>query len=167
MVRLGQILSGRRHMSVSFTISALSNDQVPLAFPLIQATWPNADLASWLSFVAFFDDPAAAAGSGVLALRDPAGCICGVLAYRLDRDLQAGLILAVHLFTAIDLANSLRTVRALLDAVELRGVELGCTGLQIRLHSDQPELAQRLRALGLAFEGGVFWKKIESELSKN
>src|SRR4051794_22018210 len=124
-------------MSVSFHVAALSADQVPQAFPLIRATWPSADLIAWQSFVAFFNDHKFAGDAGVLAIRDPADAICGVLAYRLDRDLRFGRMLAVQLFTAIDLINSARTVRALLDAAEARAVELGCMGIQIRLYGDQ------------------------------
>src|SRR5450432_2353548 len=133
-------------MGVCFHVAALSDDQVPQAFPLIQATWPGADLTAWQSFVQFFNDRTVAGDAGVLAVRDPAGSICGVLAYRLDRDLQAGPMLAVQLFTAVDLMNSRRTVLALLDAAEARASELGCQGVQIRLYSDQSGLASRLRA---------------------
>jgi hypothetical protein len=154
-------------MSVSFHIAALSDDQVPQALPLIQATWPGADLAAWRSFVRFFNDRAAAKDAGVLTLRDAADCICGVLAYRLDRDLRAGRMLAVPLFTAVDLINSPRTVRALLDAAEMRAAELGCVGVQIRLYSDQSGLASRLRLLGLSCEGGLFWKKIDPAQIRN
>jgi hypothetical protein len=148
-------------MSMSYRVAALSDDQVPQAFPLIQATWPGADLTAWQSFVQFFNDRSAAGSAGVLAVRDPAGSICGVLAYRLDRDLRVGRLLAVQLFTAVDLMNSPRTVGALLDAAEGRACELNCDGVQIRLYGDQSGLASRLRALGLSSEGGVFWKKAD------
>ncbi len=148
-------------MSLSFHVGPLSGEQVPLAFPLIQATWPGADLASWLSFVEFFNDHLATMGSGVLALRDQGGYICGVLVYRRDRDLRAGPILAVELLTAVDLVDSPRTVQALLDAAETRALELGCAGVQIRLHKDQAGLASRLRSLALVSEAGLFWKKID------
>jgi hypothetical protein len=154
-------------MSVSFNVAALSGDQVPLAFPLIQATWPSADLASWQSFVEFFNDQIGAKRSGVLALRDPAGSICGVLAYRLSRDLQAGPILAVHLFTAVDLQNSLRTVRALLDAANMEALKLGCTGVQIRLRNDQTKLASRLRSLGMVPEASLLSKRTNSAPTRN
>lgn len=148
-------------MDVSFHAAALSDDQVLQAFPLIQATWPEADLASWRSFVSFFSSRPAAEGSGVLALRGPGGTICGVLAYRPDQDLRAGPILAVHLFTAVDLVNSLRTVRALLEAAEVCALEMGCSCVQIRMYGEQTRLASRLRTLGLSSEAGLFWKKID------
>ena len=100
-------------------------------------------------------------------MRDLAGYICGVLAYRLDQDLRAGAILAVHLFTAVDLVNSLRTVRALLDAAEMRALELGCAGVQVRLYNEQAGLASRSRSLGLSSEAGLFWKKIGSAQTRN
>ena len=103
----------------------------------------------------------------MLALRDSVSCICGVVAYRLARDLQAGRVLAVELFTAADLANSLGTVRALLEAAEMQALELGCAGVQIRLYNDQHALASRLRTLGLLSEAGVFWKTIDTVHTQN
>jgi hypothetical protein len=154
-------------MNASFNVAVLSGCQVPLAFPLIQATWPGIDLASWLSFVEFFNNPKTTTGSAVLALRDSVGCICGVFAYRLARDLQAGRVLSVERFTAADLANSLGTVRALLEAAEMQALELGCAGVQIRLYNDQPALASRLQMLGLLSEAGVFWKTIDPMHTQN
>jgi hypothetical protein len=154
-------------MILSFRVAALSDDQVPLAYPLIQATWPGAELGAWQSFVQFFNDRNMGEHAGVLAVRDPSAAICGILAYRLDRDLRAGRMLAVQLFTAVDLANSPRTVQALLDAAEVRAAELGCAGVQIRLYGDQSGLASRLRRLGLSYEGGLFWKQIGPVLARN
>jgi hypothetical protein len=154
-------------MILSFQVAALSDDQVAQAFPLIQATWPSAELGAWQSFVRFFNDRTMGEHTGVLAVRDPSGSICGILAYRLDRDLRAGRMLAVQLFTAVDLANSPRTVRALLDAAEARAAALGCAGVQIRLYGDQSGLASRLRRLGLSCEGDLFWKRIESRPTPN
>ena len=151
-------------MGTSYHAVALSDDLVPQALPLIRATWPTVNLASWRNFVQAFAGPAAPQGSGVLGLRDQAGCLCGILAYRLDRELQACPILAVHLFTAADLANSRRTLRALLDAAERRALELGCKGLEIRLSRGQTELASRLRALGLSSDAKLFWKQIDSRV---
>lgn len=154
-------------MSVSFHTVALSDDQVPLAFPLIQATWPGVDLTAWRSFVQFFRGQRAAAKSEVLTLCDSAGCRCGVIAYRLDHDLRVGRILAVHLFATIDLANSPQPVRALLDAAEIRASELDCEGIQIRLGQEQSGLASRLRTLGLSPEAGLFWKNIDPAPTRN
>jgi hypothetical protein len=148
-------------MSMFFHAIALSDDLVPQALPLIQATWPDVDLSAWQSFVRFFSDRELAAGSGVVALHDPTGGLCGVFAYRLDRDLRNGPVLAVQLFTAVDVVNSLRTVRALLEAAKARAFELGCTCLEIRLCSRQAELASRLHRLGLSREAGLSWSKID------
>lgn len=148
-----------RAMSASFHVATLSGDQVSQAFPLIQAVWPEADLAAWRSFVQFFDR-GAAGESGVLAVRDPADYIWGILAYRLDRDLRKGLVLTAQLFAAVDLTNALRTAQAVVEVAEARAAELGCTGVQIHLHNDRTGLASRLRALGLTSESSLFWKKI-------
>lgn len=154
-------------MSRSFDVIALAGEFVPLALPLIRATWPSVDTTSWGSFVRFFSDPAAAQASGVLGLRDTGHCLCGVLAYRRDWDLQSGPVLGIHLFTAVDLANSPGTIRALLEAAEIRALELGCESLHIRLLSGQAALAARLRALGLSYDTGLFRMEIDPRRSRN
>jgi len=154
-------------MSVSFNTVVLSGDLVPQTLPLVQATWPAVDLTAWRNFVQFFTDQAASRKSGVHGLRDSAGCFCGVFAGRLDRDLLIGPILAVDLFTAVDVANSPRTVRALLVAAEARALELGCAAVRIRLCNGQAELGSRLRTLGLASEIGQFWNEVANMQSRN
>ena len=144
-------------MSSSFHPAVVADSEIPEAYPLIQATCPDVDLDTWKQFASFFVD---CPNSGILALRDAANCICGVGAFRLDRDLRAGPILTIHLFTAADLFNSSRIVQVLLDAAETRARDLGCTGLQIRLSENQSKLASRLSALGLLSGAGFFWKKI-------
>ena len=41
-------------MTALFHTAALSGKQLPLAFPIIQATWPDARLGGWLDFAVFF-----------------------------------------------------------------------------------------------------------------
>jgi hypothetical protein len=146
-------------MSILFHTAALAGDEISQAYPLIQATCPNVDLASWEDFAKFF---AERENSGVLALRDPVNCICGVVAYQLDCDLRSGLMLTVHLFTTADLMHSLRTVQALLHAAEIRAGALGCDGLQIRLSRNQANLGSKLSSLGLSSGAGFFWKKVRA-----
>lgn len=153
-------------MNDPFHVAALLGDSIPQAFPLVQATCPGVELASWKAFVESFSDRCSADG-GVLAAFSSAGYIGGVLAYRLDRDLRAGLVLDVQLFTPVDLLNSSRMVRALLDAAEWRASELGCAGLRIRLYNDQAGVAAHLRTLGLSPEAGLFWKKIDRTRASN
>ena len=137
----------------SYQSGVMSDQLAPQALPLVQATWPEVNLASWLSFVRFFngEDP----DSRMLAMRDSSGYLCGILAYRLDHDLRDGPMLSIPLFTAVDVANSLQTVRALLDIARARASELGCAGVQIRLDKQQSKLAARLRSLGLSSEAGL------------
>lgn len=149
-------------MSTPFRVAILSDDQVPQAFPLIQAMWPGTDLPAWQKFVHFFNDRASAGDAGVLALHDPAGYIGGLLVYRLDHDLLTGPVLAVHLFATLNLMNSPQTVRTLLDAAEARATAMGCNGIQIRLPHNQRSLASHLRTLGLSLDAGLYSKMVAS-----
>jgi hypothetical protein len=149
-------------MAPRFEIVSLSGEQALRALPVVQATWPLVDRAAWATFAAAYEEPMPASAapppaprSGLLGLADDAGTLCGVLAYRCAPELRGGLTLAVALFTAIDLANSPRTVRALLDAAETRAYELACARVEIRLHPEQAELAGRLRETGLVPHAAV------------
>jgi hypothetical protein len=147
-------------MRTSFDAVALSGELIPQALPLVRATWPGVDLAAWQNFVQFFSSPPLP-GTGVLGLRDSTDCLCGILAYQMVWDLEAGPVLAIHLFTAVDLANSPRTAQVLLDVAEMRAIELGCTRIQIRLARDQAGLASRLRQLGLSAGITMVWKDVQ------
>jgi hypothetical protein len=152
---------------MNFDTVILSGELIPLTLPLVQATWPVADMTSWRNYVEFFNNPAASPERGVVGLRDSAKCFCGLFAYRLDMDLLSGRILAVHFFTAVDVANSPSTIRALLDTAETRAFELNCAAVRISLCNGQDELASRLCTLGLASEIGQFWKKVDHRAVPN
>ncbi len=149
-------------MGASFEIVSLSGERILQAFPLIQAAWPAIDLAAWKSFIRSFRAESTAGQSDVVALRNSAGYLSGVLAYRRDWDLRAGPILTAQLFLAIDLLNSLRTIGALLEAVETRASELGCAGVQVRVCNEQARLASCLNTLGLSREASVFSRNREA-----
>jgi hypothetical protein len=142
-------------MANRFEIVDLAGDQVARALPVVQATWPEVDLASWQGFVKGFEAPAVPGRSGMLALRDASGGLCGLLAYRRDERLRGDAVLTVPLFAAIDLANAPHAVRALLDAAEALASELKCGHVEIRLHEEQGEFVSRLRSLGLTSDACV------------
>ena len=137
---------------------ALAGNQVSQALPLVQVTWPEVDAAAWLRFVRSLTSRTEK--SGVLALQDAADYLCGLLVYEVENDLRAGLILTIHVFTAMDLANSAEVVQALLEAATLKAVDFGCTGVQIRVSGEQAALAARVRGLGYTERAGYLWKRI-------
>jgi hypothetical protein len=148
-------------MRTSFNAIALSSDLIPQTLPLIRATWPGVDLATWRGYVQFFSGQAAPKVSGVNGLCDGAGCYRGLYAYQLERDLLLGPVLALHLFTAADIINSPRIVEALLDTAEARAFDSGCLAMRIRLCGRQTEMASKLRSLGLTADSGQFCKRVE------
>jgi hypothetical protein len=147
-------------MARSFDTATVSANEIAPLLPLVQATWPEVDLATWRKFVEFHSAQHANRGSGILRFSDAAGCFYGVLAYRIERNLRPGLVLYIHLFTAVDLANSDDLVQTLVDAAEREAIKLDCADLQIRLTGAQVGLASRLRNLGLSESAGCMWKKV-------
>ncbi len=154
-------------MVATFSTVQLSSELAAQTLPLVRATWPAVGLRQWLGYLQFFSGEASPNFSGVNGLCDAAGCYRGLFAYQLERDLLRGPVLAVHLFTAVDIANSLRIVQALLDMAEARALDMGCVAVRISLCESQAELASRLRNLGLSKGGAQFYKKVESNPCSN
>jgi hypothetical protein len=154
-------------MAMDFHMSALCDDDAVLAFPLVLAAWSGADLPAWRAFVQSFQATARNRNAGLLAIRDRAETICGVLAYRVGRDWRAERTFNAELFIAADIVNSERPVRALLDAAEAMATELDCGMIQIRLNGSQKVLASRLRNLGLTLGRDTVWTKRVDPATRN
>jgi hypothetical protein len=142
-------------MSESFTAAELVPANLPQALPLLRATWPEIDLATWQGFAENFrrDHRTHAA---LIGLFDTCGGLCGLFASCIEHDLRGGQILAVPLFTVVDIGNSLKPVRALAKTAEARAKNHSCRSLEIRLTSEQGELIKRLRSLGFGYSGTTF-----------
>jgi len=138
-----------------FTTVSVNDRRIAEALPLIRTTWPGVGLDAWHSFVQSFKGKNAPAHSGVIALIDGSGGLCGVLAYRRELDLADGPILFVRLFSAIDLRNSSMPVRALLNAAIGQAQRHGCRSIHICLTPEQAQLEQRIRSLGVLHLGSV------------
>jgi len=149
-------------MDFSFDRGLQSENQVAEALPLVQATWRNVELTSWQRYIQSFAGEEATK-AGVMAMRDSSGRLCGLFAYNIRRTLQRGLVLDIPLFTAVDLANSLRVVGALLAAAEKQAFALNCAALEIRLSPDQSQLRDRLRGLGLSVDASLLGKPVPRE----
>ena len=156
-----------RDMSFIYQIDALGDEEISLALPLIQVTWPVVDLPLWRKFVkeSRFDE--CSAQSGILVLRDTDHYLTGLLAYRVEHDLLHGAVLSVPLLTVVDLGNALPVVRAMVDAAELRATILGCDHLRITIHPEQAGLGTRLRRIGMVAEGRQFHRPVAQETARH
>jgi hypothetical protein len=92
-------------MSRSFTSFALTSDDIGAVHPLVHTTLPKIEFVTWQSFARRLVGDDAPASSGVVGLRNAAGYICGLFAFRTDRDLRRGAVLGVDLFIALDLVS--------------------------------------------------------------
>jgi hypothetical protein len=143
-------------MTALFHISALAEHQFALALPLVQITWPEIDLAGWTGFVRGIHDE----GGGLLALKEPDDYICGVVAYRRQVGI-AGPVLSVPLFTVADLANRPHLARALAEAVEHLGRQLGCRVGHMEFNWRQSRLIDNLRRLGWPAESALLERRLD------
>jgi len=149
--------------SPAFVTVALTDRRIPEALPLIQATWPDVDLATWRSYIKSFTRKRTLTPSGALALLDGSGGMCGLLAYALELDLHRGPTLEVRLFSAVDLHNAEVPARALLDAAMAKARHHGCKSIHIRLAPEQAALARSIQSLGGTRAAGLHHVTVEPD----
>lgn len=152
-------------MTRRFTTFALPPDLVSVAFPLVSAAMPAVDLATWRSFVQPMINAEPIGSAGVIGLRNEAGYLCGLMVYRIDRDLKNGATLAVDLLVALDLVNVTAAGRALLQAAEAKALERHCAGIHIRLGSEQKTLAECLDASGYRSSANLYRKGVSRPIA--
>lgn len=148
-------------MPSSFTTFALRAEDIAVAFPLVRAIDADIDLGRWRSFARPMVDAPATSACGAIGLRSTAGYICGLLIYRAERDLRHDAVLAIDLFTALDLFNEERAIRALLQVADEKARELNCAVTHIRIGAAQASLAQHFAAAGHRPEATLFCKAVE------
>jgi hypothetical protein len=135
------------------------------ALALVQMTWRDVDATTWRIYLRFIADRAEGLAGG-LVLKDAAGYLNGVALYEVEQDLQNGRVLTIHVFTAVDIANSAAPVQVLLDAVLKKAADLDCAGVQVRLARRQAILRGHLHRLGLSDHTSWLWKTVQRSPSK-
>jgi hypothetical protein len=139
--------AGDGAMTRSFSVHALSTDEVPIVFPLVNGAYPALDLKQWNDAALAF---AQAENSGLLGLRGEGGYFCGLLIYRCDRNPWHEPRMAVDLFVALDLIEGATAVGALLAAAEAKANALACLTVQIRVDDRHAALPELVRKAGYA-----------------
>lgn len=147
-------------MARAFTTSALSADDIGIAFPLIHAALPDVTLATWRDFARGFVGLPAPYSAGALGLRNEAGYLCGILTYRIDRDLRHGTALSVDIFAALDVTGEAAAMRALLHAAEAKAQELRCAAIRIHVDGSKGKRPQQFAASGFRQQTSVFSKQV-------
>lgn len=147
-------------MTRSFGAFSLAREQIPVVFPLVQAAMPEVDLARWGSFARPLIENQPEDLGGIIGLRNKAGYICGLLVYKVTQDLRRGAVLAIDLFTALDLVSEETATRTLLDAAEHKARELCCAAMLIRLDKNQGTVSRHFAAAGHHPQATVFCKAV-------
>jgi hypothetical protein len=147
-------------MARAFTTSPLTIDEIGVAFPLIHAVLPDVALATWRDFARGFVGLPSPYPAGAIGLRNEAGYLCGILTYRIDRDLRHGTVLSVDIFAALDVTGEVAALRALLHAAEAKGQELRCAAAHIRVEGREGKRATQFAASGFRQQASVFSKEL-------
>ncbi|HWI29725.1 MAG TPA: hypothetical protein VN668_22305 [Stellaceae bacterium] len=148
-------------MTRSFAAAPLTIDDIGVAFPLIRAALPDIDLSAWRSFARGLVDLPSPYPTGGVALRNEGGYLCGVLTYRIDRDLRHGTTLNVDVFAALDVTGEEAAMRALLQAAEEKARELRCAAVGIHIEGGGGPIADRFRTTGYRRQATIFCKMLE------
>lgn len=144
----------------AFTTSPLAAEDIDVAFPLVHATLPDVGLATWRDFARGFVGFPSPYPAGALGLRNEGGYFCGVLTYRIDRDLRHGTALSIDIFAALDVTGEAAAMRALLQAAEAKAHELRCNVARINIDGPSGTRDQHLLAAGYRHQTRVFSKKL-------
>ena len=147
-------------MTRVFTTASLTPAEIAPAFPLVHATFPELDFTAWRTFAAHLLGDTASARIGAMGLRNEAGYLCGVLAYRAERNLRHGKVLSVDLFTALDVTGEAAATKALLTAAEAKAAELGCSATHILIDATQHRLTETIAQAGHRNEAKLFCKQL-------
>lgn len=146
-------------MTQSYSIHALSPNEVPIVFPLVGAAYPMLDLKQWNDVARAFAR-GHAGECGLLGLRSEGGYFCGLLIYRCDRNPWHEPRMAVDLFVALDLIESRAAVAALLEATEAKANALACLTVQIHIDHCQAALSRHVRQAGYSRTAELLTKAI-------
>lgn len=144
----------------SFAAAPFTTEDIGLAYPLIRAAVPDVDLAAWRGFARGIVDLPPPGPAGGVCLRSEAGYLCGVLTYRIDRDLRHGTALTIDVFAALDVTGEEAAFRALLQTAEEKAHELRCAAVRIHLERPAGILANRLSGAGYACQATIFCKSV-------
>jgi hypothetical protein len=147
-------------MARSFTVSPLTAGDIAVAFPLIRAALPEIGLEAWRSFARGVVDQPSPYPAGGVGLRNEGGYLCGVLTYRIDRDLRHGTALNVDMFAALDVTGEEAATRALLSAAEEKARELRCSAVRVSLEGPAERMSGRFAAVGYHAKATVFCKTL-------
>ncbi|HXG81775.1 MAG TPA: hypothetical protein VNJ05_08235 [Sphingomicrobium sp.] len=143
-----------------FYVDGLKPAQADDAYPLIRAIAPEVSLDAWRDYV-----QRRYRSGGLLGLRSESGAVVGVLSYRLGERMRHGQVLALDDFVTFELSQAAPGRTALLEAAEKLALELGCTGLELRVGSrgfadEHNAKAQGWTSLGLALDSVIFVKPL-------
>lgn len=124
-----------------FYVVELGLDHFDSSYALVRMAVPQRDRAGWRGFV----ERRLKAGGG-LALVGGDGTLFGFLFWRVDERLRHGRVLAIDEFLTFELSRHAPGRRALCEAAERLGLELGCEALEIRLQAGDTQLPPRASA---------------------
>jgi hypothetical protein len=141
------------HMRRSLDATDLNSADIEPAFALIQAVDPSLTLDNWRSFAIPLVDRESTARSGLVGVRNEAGYLCGLFAYRVESDLAHEQAFIVDVIAALDVVDAKFVLRAIMDAVRATAQRFGCGIARIRVNRNQMALGLYLRNNGLEVDG--------------
>jgi hypothetical protein len=131
----------------------LSAAEIEPAFALIQALHRSQTLDNWRIFASPLVDQKPLAQCGLVGVRNEAGYLCGLFVYRVEVDLAHKRAFIVDVIAALDIVGPQYVIRAMMEAAQARGQQLGCGITRVRVTCDQTAIALCLRHTGFKLEG--------------
>lgn len=153
-------------MARSFSTFALSPGQINLAYPLVSAALPTAELARWRKYAKVMT-AAQGPSRGVLGMCGEGAYLCGVMAFHVEPDLAHDQVLVVDLFVALDLIDQELAVGTLLDVADAKARELRCDAVRIKLGRDHEILTNLIEGAGYVSDAILLHKSVAGRVTTN
>ena len=122
-------------MPRTYHLRTLSQETAPLAYPLIQAAWPEVSLDAWIDYTKQVNRTRADAtpSAGIVAAENGRGYIHGLFSYSVQPVLNHQSVLAVDNFIALDTGDRAAAIRSLIDGMENLARNLDCSAIHTQI----------------------------------
>lgn len=147
-----------------FTCHNLAPGEAATVFPLMREAVPGLLLKTWLQFTRRVNTPRRAAQCGIIVVRRRARPLpCGLFVYHREDDLTHGPTLVAEHIVALDLLDPAPVMRALIEELDRRAQELGCSAIRAMVLGQESLIATGLREAGHRRESATVWKRLLGE----
>lgn len=144
-------------MTNRYTVKPLEEEEIPQAFPLVQAVTPHLTLDHWVDYAQSLYGPARQdSGTGIMSARNPQGYIFGLYCHVREPDIESGRILRITNFVAANLSDSGGILDPLIDSMSIVARDHGCGAVYVDLPESMRNWPRPVQGVFNAFKAAGY-----------